>query len=376
MANDTDAQFEKLLSEFELFPIPSQTYLELCRYPNRRYEEITSRLLAFFLQPKEEHGLTDLLLSSLLELIPLKIDAIDTSDIAVDLEVDASGKRLDILIQGRNFVIGIENKITAPLDNPLDKYKTLMIEQNKEFQGIVLSVNPIRSEDGINDMKGNDFINILYSSWFEKIKQNIGYFLVDGGNRYTIFLYDFMNTINNKESSLGRYPMSRFFLENYDRIDSLIDQFNKFKCDKDERYFERLSGYRESLNNSQEEWWIYGKDVLGVEIYFRSNDIDIDIGIESGFLPSSQSIFGSFRYRVTSWDKDSSTYITNKIVDALIKEYPHLNRENLVPHGNNCVSIWVETIELSGDSLDKHEDEDKKIIEKLKKLFNFINNFC
>ena len=49
--------------------IKEPTYLEICKYPRRRFEEICSRLLCFYIAPKNEHGFNDLFLSSLLELL-------------------------------------------------------------------------------------------------------------------------------------------------------------------------------------------------------------------------------------------------------------------------------------------------------------------
>jgi hypothetical protein len=67
-------EIKNLVDQFSKLPkiVRLPTYLELCRYPSSRFEEICSRLLSFFLKPTNEHGLDDLLLSSLLLTIEPK----------------------------------------------------------------------------------------------------------------------------------------------------------------------------------------------------------------------------------------------------------------------------------------------------------------
>jgi hypothetical protein len=60
--------FEKLQKDLEsLFPLnkSSKTFMEIARFPHS--ELACSNILAFFLNPNEEHGLDDVFLSSLLE---------------------------------------------------------------------------------------------------------------------------------------------------------------------------------------------------------------------------------------------------------------------------------------------------------------------
>ncbi len=60
-----------ILEQFKNLPnsYPEPTFLEISRYPKRRFEEISSRLLSFYFNPTKEHNLKDLFLSSLFELL-------------------------------------------------------------------------------------------------------------------------------------------------------------------------------------------------------------------------------------------------------------------------------------------------------------------
>jgi hypothetical protein len=60
-------EIDQLLIDFDTLPKTAKqpTYLELCKYPGRRFEEICSRLLCFYLAPNKEHQFKDLFLRSL-----------------------------------------------------------------------------------------------------------------------------------------------------------------------------------------------------------------------------------------------------------------------------------------------------------------------
>ena len=115
---------EKLLKEFELLPknLPRITFMEICRHSRSRFEEICSRVLAFYLQPTNEHGLQDLLLKSILEIVNSKDDSYYSESVNVETEAFIENASLDILVRGETFVLGIENKINAELYNPLHLY--------------------------------------------------------------------------------------------------------------------------------------------------------------------------------------------------------------------------------------------------------------
>lgn len=143
----------KILKDFEELPkvVKETTYLEICKYPGNRFEEICSRLLAFYLNPNNEHKLKDLFIVSLLQLVSKKEISFDSKKVIVISEDNAEGKRLDLLIYSSNqFVIGIENKITAGLYNPLETYQKRIKEysSNNKFN-ILLSLNKIKDVESI-----------------------------------------------------------------------------------------------------------------------------------------------------------------------------------------------------------------------------------
>lgn len=118
-------QFKNIIRDFAKIPKNSSepTWLEICRYPYNRFEEICSRILAFYFNPEAEHKMKGLWLESLLSAIK-KTEWYDyRHSIKVNTEEYAEGKRIDITIVSVDYVIAIENKISAALYNPLGAYR-------------------------------------------------------------------------------------------------------------------------------------------------------------------------------------------------------------------------------------------------------------
>lgn len=119
-------KFKKIVSDFLKIPQNNiePTFLEICKYPKSRFEEVCSRILAFYLNPNADHKMNDLLVSALLETVGKYNDWYDyRHNIKVNTEEYVDGKRIDITIVSEDYVIAIENKITADLYNPLEVYK-------------------------------------------------------------------------------------------------------------------------------------------------------------------------------------------------------------------------------------------------------------
>lgn len=126
------AILESKLQEFNIFSI-----LNLNRQEIRH-----SAMLAWLFNPKANHGLgvapLKILLLQLLNFLPehnqtdafLNISKLNATEIDVTTESDIKTGRLDILIEGNRFAIGIENKIdTKDALGQLSKYATYMKQQ-------------------------------------------------------------------------------------------------------------------------------------------------------------------------------------------------------------------------------------------------------
>ena len=173
-------------------PKQEKTFMEISGYPY--YENSYSNILAFYFNPKEEHGLNDIMLKSLLEIVKEKNNKLKTnvnlSNTSVFREYTTElGNRIDLVLQNDEIVIGIENKVMADVTNNLKDYANTLEKINSNAVKILLSLY-----DESIIAKENDFINITYSELFYKIRLNLKDY-VDIQNKWYIYLTDFMKNL-------------------------------------------------------------------------------------------------------------------------------------------------------------------------------------
>jgi hypothetical protein len=346
----------KLLKIYEALPKNEYepTYLDICKYSGRRFEEICSRILAFYFQPKNEHRFNTLFLESLFEIIDNDgYNYLDTA-IKVIIEENAEGKRIDILILNDFWTIGIENKIWANVYNPLEKYKERIeqYEKPKNYK-IILSLREIKNKDEIKKIEKNGFIVVSYSDLFKLVKNKIGNYIKDGNTKYLVFLYDFIQTLENmKGENIMSKELDVFFSENTDRLEDLFNLYQEFKTKKDKKRLDKLAEIHEKIidETQDKKWQIW----QGYDLWFSKNDHDI--GVESWFVEENNDPTACFTIAFTSWaQKYWSQY-----GEQLKKLYPAGELE--VNENKTLLYVFDK---ISGNN----EDE---IILKLKECYNCI----
>ena len=245
-------QFKELLNKannISLAPRRQRNYFEVAGYPH--YENVASSILAFFFDTNEEHGLKDLWLQSLMEcyrrVIPTKgtmdlfdsgaYETVESGVIREDLTADS--KRIDIVIPTNNdFVVAIENKIYATVDNPFDKYSDWIHKQYETYAhkvGIVLSLYKVDKSvklDGI-DSYGNhyDFVNITYNDLFSVIKDKVGSYLSSANEKWLIYMNEFIKSTESlQEVKMSINSDWQVFLEENNEL--IADYTKKMQNDQ------------------------------------------------------------------------------------------------------------------------------------------------
>jgi len=87
------------------------------------YENPISDILAFFIDPKEEHGFGSLVLEALLEAAGKSNIISELIDSPQRESYTDSGKRIDLITEGEDWILVIENKIRHSAVNPFDDYE-------------------------------------------------------------------------------------------------------------------------------------------------------------------------------------------------------------------------------------------------------------
>ena len=224
-------QITHLLEGLKSLP-PSQkhepTFMEIAGYPH--YENVCSNILQFYLQPDNEHGFDSLLLDSIFTLINEKV-VINGQNIDVRREESTDkDKRIDLVIESDDFILGIENKIFAYEDNPfkdyakhLDKY----LPKGCKVYKVLLSLRSIKETPCLCG-----FYPITYDLLFQKVIANIGSYFLTAREPHITFLRDFIQTIQNlqRETSMDQQRFE-YFRDNQQDIETLITELGLLRKD-------------------------------------------------------------------------------------------------------------------------------------------------
>lgn len=220
----------RLLLEFQALPETpkARTFMEVSGYPH--YENVASNLLAFFFDPKEEHGLGDLLLTSFISLSP----EVDMPDCKTGIKVHPqyetiAGGFLDLLIEGESFVLGIENKIYHHLANDLADYGASIDgfgrPQCSRIKAI-LSLQPIREPETLV----SGFVSHTYGQLWQAVRERMGRYIHTANPKWITYLIDFMETttrLSGENKSIKE--MDDFLIQHQELIEKLIAEKQRFQ---------------------------------------------------------------------------------------------------------------------------------------------------
>jgi hypothetical protein len=229
---------QQLINDFCALDIREQKtpgLLEIAGCPNR--ENVWSNLLAFYLDPGKEHGLGNLLLTTLLETAGYgDAGAVTPAHVEVKREyTTGTGRRIDIVVSSDTFVLGIENKVNAPLYNDLEDYAAAIAQlpgERKRFK-IVLSKYPLCN------LKGG-FVSVAYADLVPAVRKRLEDGAGSADTRYLIFLHDFLNNIENNlnPNIMTKNPeLIDFILKNEGEIARLSKFYSKFRVYREHKLY-------------------------------------------------------------------------------------------------------------------------------------------
>jgi hypothetical protein len=195
--------------------------MEVSGYPH--YENVASNVLAFYFQPKEEHGLGDLMLSAFVAAAGKgQFGGAESAVVRREKSTKAGG-RLDLLIDAGGFVIGIENKIFHSPNNDFADYRDL-IECTGSPESVriraVLSPKPIRNHES---MTSAQFVSVTYTQLWDCVRERIGRYVQTAHPKWLNYLFDFMETTTRMAGeNNGLTATDEFLISHYDLIEQLL----------------------------------------------------------------------------------------------------------------------------------------------------------
>jgi len=310
------------------------------------YENPISDVLAFFLNPQEAHDFGVLFIDAFFSGLslpspPKSLDIIGPPKREVSTE---SGKRIDLLLEGDEWVLVIENKIYHDQVNPFEEYEQY-IRSNYEGKEAIFS---ILSPGGSSVSEG--WKPLSYKKFVEELKRNIGNILTDAQySKWLVFLRDF---ILNLEQYAVRYDMDskaiNFIEDNYHDVYEVVKLRESYICHVQKIGLDKLNtlfpnqkftttihnwGHGPAIRYYSESW--VGKSNLVIQLSHREKDRGLGIYIYSYNIPESD-VKGTDEKLLKNYHKKSWTE------SKTIRCYKSDNRYS---HYNDIISEFKETAE-------------------------------
>ena len=325
---DEIKSLQKILDDFGELKIKERTgttLLEIARCPH--LENVWTNVLAFYLNPNNEHKLYDLILKSMFTAAKKDVPIINYSNISVWTQYQTEiGNYMDIVVSADNFILGIENKVGADLYNDLRDYSKTIDDlakgQSLPSFKIVLSKFQTPTSNG--------FDNVTYSELIKTIRGNMGDYTDYADTKYLIFLLDFLKNIENNINSLGmsdNLEVINFLKNNKEKISKLLDYHNKFnadlirKLDNIDRCFNR-ENIKELLSSIGKPYNFHGtaaNRISGRFTYQGAQLIKYNLIINDIYLLYQVAIQD---YELVSWywfDNNKYQYLERKLEEKGIK---------------------------------------------------------
>ena len=320
--------------------------MEIAGYPH--FENVCSNILAFYLQPSNNHGFGTLFLDVLAALIDEEIE-IDWHGVEVIREKTTEDrKRLDLVIKSNKYVIGIENKIYAGLYSPFEEYSNHLnfSYNNRQVFKVLLSLRYVKSKE---ELKG--FKPICYEILFKKVLENISSYAQATNEPHMTFLQDFIQTMLNRQETITiDCQRLEYFRDNQQNITDLIGEVEALRKDmwmKTKKLKEIVDIQNISISPGV---WKSPKDFVNVNWYIFKIDDYFWLELNIFLTPAGWTIVFSNNNkkgtidRSRQWLKDRDIEVETSIENADWLVYT--GKDNGCPYGAELEDVRAWTLEM------------------------------
>ncbi|WP_277488011.1 PD-(D/E)XK nuclease family protein [Catalinimonas alkaloidigena] len=320
-----------------------KTFLEIAQQPH--YENVISNILAFFFDTGEEHGLKDLFISCLINLLNNKGASFQMHTCTAQREYGVKKKgRIDILLKDKleESILIIENKIYHSLNNDLNAYYDSVKKEFPEADilGIVLGLEPLNTGH-------HKFISITHREFIQELQNRIGFYYLNAPDKYLLLVKDYIQNINLNYPSHKMQDKLRFYHQYHQKINDLSKLHKDVLHHVNEEIEKAAQRYEYKFSNEPYEEVYYNywevldrKDPLNDEFFYTL------IFKEKDHTPPSIYIALSFN------DTESSYFqkVLKKLPN-LKASYRYLNFEVTPPEEDDYTYFASQNYELTEDNL-------------------------
>ena len=180
------------------------------------YENPTTDILAFFLNPDAEHGLGDMFISTYLVCMNVDPSRIDMSCVGIKDQVEtANGNFIDLQIRGQDWCLIIENKIYHWAANPFKDYEAHAEKscKGKRFFSILA---PTRTKPPNGSATPGLWKPVSYKEYFQKLRERMATRFFDVPfSKWHILAREFILHIENELYNPPMKKQDADFVEKY-----------------------------------------------------------------------------------------------------------------------------------------------------------------
>jgi hypothetical protein len=158
------------------------------------YENPTSDILAYFLDPAADHGLGSLFLQAFLDCMNVPTETLLLGQATVQREKQTNGNGfIDLYLRGTGWVLLIENKIRHCQVNPFDDYEATGREWARDSKLLMAILSP----DG--KVIPNNWIGVSYKSYCRALRRSLSESLFNHRySKWVIFAREFILHLENE----------------------------------------------------------------------------------------------------------------------------------------------------------------------------------
>lgn len=367
-------EYKKLIEEHQatITKNKAPSFFDICKYPHSRFEEVSSRVLAFYFSPHNPHGNGTIFLETLITIINVKLKKkkpnLFIENVNIELEKYAFGRRIDIYIESENFVIGIENKINAKLYNKLEDYKNKINNSGKNDGStykVILSVRELNIKEKAK-AKEEGFIFISYQEFILEVNKKA----LNTDNKYFFFWKEFYSTIEKIKHNYMNEKEITFFNKNSKEIDQLLAGYKKYQdkiVAKQKKEIEELTNKisRKTIKEKHlSKWWNPSK-----ELGYNVSELDkkgekVHIGLVGKFIAKGDNPLAIFEIHIKTFWKRSFDHYEQRL--RSIPNYGTIHNDK----NDNFIVYKIITNDVKNEEQNFEED----IIKNLEIAFNLVNN--
>lgn len=234
MTDDEITAFEKFIESTQRCSFPEKERTLFSTWKIGIDEVATSKQLAFFMSSYEPHQLSPIFLGAFFDCMSADSDCGQLSFEGAHASVEAHTKekyRIDLLIQGRGWVLLIENKVDAPLANDLDAYKAHgeRFPDSKQYFAIL-------SPDGVT---AANWVPVRYKDYCAALRLRLSKRRSQGTpTKWLEYATDFVQQLENwlETPDLSKRSKQVAFVANHTRdrakAEKLWEDYYEFLCNQ------------------------------------------------------------------------------------------------------------------------------------------------